>query len=670
MEGNDHARDWRPILAAMAMLATATLAVYGPAVGFDFVNIDDNQYVTDNAHVQQGLTWKNLTWAFTTTEASFWHPLVWVSHMAVVSVAGLNAGAHHAVNVALHLVCAWLLLGVLWRYTGRLWPSAFVALFFAVHPLHVESVAWVSQRKDVLSTVFWMLTLLAYGRYVRHPGVGRYALVVVAFVLGLMAKPMLVTLPCVLLLLDFWPLKRLTMPLRPTPACARRFAVLALEKTPLFALAAVFSVVAYVAQASGGALGDAPWTMRLKVAVAAYGWYLVKTVWPANLAVFYPYPDAAPSMPAVLSVTALLAAITLVVSALANRRPYLLVGWLWYMGTLVPVSGIVHVGHYAWADRFTYVPLVGLFVAAVWLMADTPRAVQRVAAAAGLVVAFGWSLTAAYQVQYWRSSETLFRRALAVTENNFLAHNNLGAALLDTGEVDAATAEFHRAIAINPRYADAYNNLAIAAARTERFDEAVAHARKAIELAPAHVHAHINLGSALLQAGAVDDAVVALDRAVQLSPERMDAHYNLALALDAAGRSEDALRHFELVLARQPDDPDAGYYYGMALAGLGRVDEAIVALEHVVNVDPTYGRAWLNLGIARLMQGLHTQAVASLQKAVTLLPDDAEAHFNLGMALGQTGNEDAAVAQFQRAATLDPGHTRARAMLERLGVTP
>ncbi len=656
----------RMIVAALLLVA-ATVAVYAPVVSFDFVNIDDNQYVTENSVVQAGLTGDSIRWAFTTTDASFWHPLVWISHMAVVSVAGLHAGAHHAANVALHAICAWLLLVVLRQWTGRVWPSFLVALLFAVHPLHVESVAWVSQRKDVLSTVLWMLTLFAYGWYARRPSVARYALVAAAFILGLMAKPMLVTLPCVLLLLDFWPLNRFAMPMAMSRAFLRRFGALALEKAPLLAVSVVFSGVAYAAQAGGGALGSAPWAMRVKVAVVAYGWYLWKSVWPFELAVFYPYPGAPPSAALVLGVLAVLAAITALAAWQANRRPYLLVGWLWYAGTLVPVSGLVQVGHYAWADRFAYVPLIGIFVAVVWGVAEIGASRPWAVFAAGTVVAAILAVIAGAQVQHWRSSETLFRHALAVTDGNFLAHNNLGAALLADGELDGAADAMQAAIAINPRYADAYSNLGIVQLRQGRLAEASASLRKAIALEPSHVAAHVNLGNALLETGAVEEALDVLGRAVKLASGRLDAQYNYALALDAAGRSEQALAHFEQVLARQPDDADAGYHYGMALAGLGRIEDAMAALEHVVRVEPERGRAWLNLGIAQLMSGLQQQAVESLQRAVRLLPEDAAAHYSLGMALGQQGNASAAAAQFRRTLELDPNHAGAREILERMG---
>ena len=659
--------DRKQTAIAVLVLAAATLAVYARVYAFDFVNIDDNQYVTENPVVQGGLTANGIAWAFTTTEASFWHPSVWLSHMAVVSIAGLHAGAHHVVNVILHFVCVWLLFVVLRGWTARLWPSFFVALLFAIHPLHVESVAWVSQRKDVLSTVFWMLTLLAYGWYARKPGVSRYACVATAFVLGLMAKPMLVTLPCVLLLLDFWPLGRFAAPLGMRGAFLRRLGVLAIEKLPLLLVSAVFSWIAYAAQAGGEALGSAPLAMRIKVAVVAYGWYLWKAICPYRLAVFYPYPADAPSTAVVLGVVSVLAAITALTVWQSNRRPYLLVGWLWYLGTLVPVSGIVQVGHYAWADRFSYVPLIGIFVAVVWGVSEILASRPGIAMGIGASVAAALAVVAGVQVQYWRSSETLFRHALAVTDANFLAHNNLGVALLDAGDRDGAAAELHEALAINPRYADAYSNLGIVSMREGRTNDAMGHLREAIALQPRHVAAHINLGNALLKSGEAAEAVTMLSQAVDLAPGRLDAEYDLALALDAVGRSEESLVHFERVLARQPDDTDAGYHYGMALAGLGRIEDAMEALEHVVQIDGSYGRAWLNLGIAQLMQGLYAEALESLQQAVRLLPDDPDAHYNLGMTLGQTGKGDAAVVQFKKTLELEPDHAGARGVLERLG---
>jgi len=536
-------------------LAVATVAVYWPVGGYGFTNFDDPGYVSENPHVLAGLTWEGVRWAFTNAQEANWHPLTWLSHMLDCQLFGPSAGRHHLVNVGLHALSILLLFLVLARMTGRRWPSAMVAALFALHPLHVESVAWISERKDVLSALFWMLTMGAYVLYAERPSVIRYLPVFVFLALGLMAKPMLVTLPFVLLLLDFWPLGRLPQTAAWKAAALRLVA----EKIPLLLLVAASSVVTYVVQQKGGAVMSTdlcPFDQRVPNAPVAYVAYLAKTVWPAGLAVFYPYDFHLPAWQAAFSAVGLVV-VMLLALALLRRRPYVAVGWFWYLGTLVPVIGLVQAGNQAMADRYTYVPLVGIFVAAVWFVADWTawwrhRMKALVPAAAAALI--GFAAVTFNQVGYWSDSETLFRHALAVTVDNEVAHGNLGNALAEKGETDEAIREFREVLRVNPNSEMAHNNLGNALAKRGQMDEAIREFRTALNLKPEFAYAHNNLGLALAVRGQQDEAIREFRTALNLQPGYAAAHKNLGLALAARGQTGEAIRHYQEALRLQPDD--------------------------------------------------------------------------------------------------------------------
>jgi len=574
--------------AAAVLLALVVTALSGVAAA-DFTNYDDPDYVTANPHVRAGLTTAGVRWAVTAMAAANWHPLTWISHMLDVTAFGLVPGPHHLSSVAYHALATVLLFVVLFRITGRdrasLYRAAVVAALFAIHPLHVESVAWVSERKDVLSTVFWMLTLLAYSRYVTRPSPGRYALVVAGLAMGLAAKPMLVTLPFVLLLLDVWPLGRWT-------AAARVRRNLVVEKLPLIALAAASSVVTIVAQHSAGAvrdtsaigLGD-----RLANAVVAYWTYLAKAIWPTNLAAFYPYSDA--SLAVVLLGAAGLLAISAAAALWRRRAPYLFVGWFWYLGTLVPVIGIVQVGNQAMADRYTYVPLVGIFIAAVWGVGELTKhwRLARVvlpAVAAVVIVAFV-TLTRA-QAATWRDSETLWRHALAVTDNNYFAHGGLGAAMLSRGDDAGAESEFRAALRIRPNLADVQNDLGSLLAGRGRVDEALQHFRQAVELDSRFAEAHHNLGMALWQRGRPADAIAEFTASLRINPDLPRTHNDLGRVLATSGRVADAIPHFLEAVRLAPDAIEMRYNAALALSSAGRMDEARQQLNAALSIDPRH----------------------------------------------------------------------------------
>ncbi len=485
----------RPVLPAV-LLAALVFAAFAPVSGFHFLVYDDYSYITNNAVVREGLTAPGLSWAFTTFRSANWHPLTWLSHMLDVELFGLDAGPHHLVNLLFHLANTLALFLVLRGMTAATWRSFVAAALFAIHPLHVESVAWVAQRKDVLSAFFLLLALAAYLRYVRRPGPGRYVVVAGCFVAALLAKPMAVTLPFLLLLLDWWPLGRMTAD-DARPGLPANLPKLALEKVPLVALSGLSCAVTVVAQRAGGALDTAiPLWVRLQNALLAYAAYLGKAVWPASLVILYPHPGASVSAAKVAAAGLLLALLTAAAVRLAGRRPHLLAGWLWYLGTLVPVIGLVQVGTQAMADRYTYIPLVGIFVAVTW-EANGLRERLRLrslypAVTAGLVLG-ALLVVACIQVRCWRNSVTVFRHAVALTANNWVAHIDLGWALEQEGNLDEAMLHYREAIRIAPGHPYAHNNLGYLLALRGRTGEAIAHFREALRLSPGYTRARRNL---------------------------------------------------------------------------------------------------------------------------------------------------------------------------------
>ncbi len=543
MKDNRRRSGLRTALIAL-LLAAATLAVYAPVTGHRFIDYDDDAYVVRNPMVLGGLSLGAARWAFTTRAASNWHPLTWLSHQLDVSLFGLDPGRHHLTSLLLHAANAVLLFLFLRACTGAAGASAFAAALFALHPLHVESVAWVAERKDVLSTLFWLATLGCYLRYLRRPAAWRFLAVVLALGLGLLAKPMLVTLPLVLLVLDWWPLGRITRRALAGGGLGR----VLLEKVPLLSLAAASSVITYRVQAEYGAVE--PGTVltlpgRLADAAVACVTYLGKTVWPSSLAFFYPRPPGGFPAGRVLASALLLGALSLAAAMLARRGPWLAAGWLWFLGTLVPVSGLlVKVGAQALADRYTYVPLVGIFLMIAWSL-PAPRGVHRRAAlaAGGVVLLVFLSLAARAQVGHWKDSESLYRHALSVTRDNWIAENALGVLLTMQGR-DAEAMEHYRAVVrIEPEYAKGRFNLGLALARRERYEDAAAQFREALQLDPGYVKAEINLGLALTRLGRWVEAVEHYRLALELDPGNEDARRNLTVALAATGRTgEDPSR--------------------------------------------------------------------------------------------------------------------------------
>jgi tetratricopeptide (TPR) repeat protein len=667
-------------------LVASVLLGYGQVVDHDFVDFDDNAYVSHNVHVARGLTWESVRWGFSTFHMGNWHPLTWLSHMSDCELFGLEPGPHHLVSVLLHAASAVVLFLALRRMTGStssrsstgsVWPSAFVAALFALHPLHVESVAWVAERKDVLSGLFWMLTLWAYARYATRGGAGRYALVVAAFTLGLMAKPMLVTLPFVLLLLDVWPLGRW----RPDAGATDRVPPrrLLMEKVPLFALAAVSSTIALVAQRSVAAVGSLevlPLGARIQNAIVSYATYLWQTFWPSGLAYYYPHPamsggPVAPPAVAVAAAALVLVAVTIAVLASGRRRPYLAVGWLWYVGTLVPVIGLLQVGMQARADRYTYLPTVGLYIAVAWAatawVERAPRLRRPVTAVAAVVL--GACLVATwFQVGHWRDSRRLAEHALSVTHDNYQAHNLLGVALQQENDLAAAHASYRRALEIKPDFAEGLINLGTLLGELGRLDEAASLFRLALRVNPrqAGARAHTGLGAVLEKQGDFPGAVSHLKEALRLEPEFAEAYNNLGVVYEKQGDPQVSREAFETAIRLSPDYALAHMNLGGTLQRQGDLEGAVDHLRRAVRGQPDLLEARFKLAAVHAARGELRDAVAQFERVLETDPGFAEAHYNLGAVLAGMGEVDRAVAHLERALALDPDYELARRALETL----
>ncbi len=531
-------------------LVIATLAVYQQVRHYDFVGYDDDDYVFENPHIRAGLTLNSIKWAFTAVHADNWHPVTWLSHILDIELYGLNPGQHHLTNLIFHIVNSLLLFLIFRRMTGDLWQSGFVAALFALHPLHVESVAWISERKDVLSTFFLLLTIQSYVRYVEKPTPRRYLLSLFFFIPGLMSKAMLVTLPLVLLLLDYWPLKRL----KPE----KKIYSILLEKIPFFIFSAGSAIVTIFAQNSGGAIKTLkayPFDVRIANAFVSYIAYIGKMICPFDLAFFYPHPGTVMLWQTAGSCAALIV-ISLLIVRKAKSSPYLIVGWLWYLITLIPVIGLVQIGLQSMADRYSYIPLIGLFIMSAWGIADIPLH-RKTGFAVTAAAFFSIYMTASWmQTGYWSSSTALFEHALDVTSKNHVAHFGLGNVLLAKGEIDKAVGHYSEALKLFPA-SDIHNNMGVALARKGMTDEAVAHYREALRMDPYHRTTYNNLGVLLLSRGDNDKAVECYRIALKLFPDYAQAHNNLGLALARKGKNDEAIAHFRTALQIKPDFPTA-----------------------------------------------------------------------------------------------------------------
>jgi tetratricopeptide (TPR) repeat protein len=667
-------------------LAVIVWIAFGQAVRNRFVSYDDYNYVVLNPKVTHGLTLDGIQWALTHMHASNWHPLTTISHMLDCQLFGLQPWGHHLTNILLHAAAAVLLFLAFRELTGELWPSLLVAAVFAVHPLRVESVAWVSERKDVLSGVFFMLILWAYARYARGNGARsfRYIAVVLLFALGLMCKPTLVTVPFVLLLLDYWPLRRG----EPSASIGRGIATdtwprLIVEKLPLFVLSAASCVATLLAQkqALEGSLKP-PVGERVGNALISYIAYLGQMIWPARLAVLYPYPEANLKVPQVILALLLLLTISLAFFLQRKKYPFLLVGWLWYLGMLVPMIGIVQVGSQVRADRYTYLPQIGLYVLVVWSATELfhrRRRTRKILVITAVLMIIALTTRSYLQVSYWRDSETLWKHCIASTSNNYIVHNNLAYTLSQSGRFAEAIAECQKALKIKPDFAAAHNNLGAALLQNKQrvdgargqngaVDEAIEHYRKALQIKPDFTKAHINLGYALLQKGQIDEAIPHFQKALETQPNNAEAETSLGNALLQKRQVNEAIAHCQRALQIDPDYPEARYNLGNALAAGGKYNDSIAAYEAAARLRPDYYEAHHNLGCVLAAIGKNDEALKQFNEALRINCNSAESHCYLGILLGRMGHREEAIAHLKEALRLKPDYEFAKQQLRELGV--
>ena len=716
---------WKGPLWICLFLVLSTLVVYWPVTGHQFVNYDDTDYVTENSYVQAGLSAKGLAWVWHSDVARNWHPVTMLSHMLDCQLYGLRPGGHHLTNLLFHVANTLLLFLLLRSMTGALWRSGAVAALFALHPLHVESVAWVAERKDVLSTFFFLLTLSAYVAYVNrsrvqspkskvqgpkpkaqgsavsghaprttqdasrftihtvlHPPSSLfYALSLLLFALGLMSKPMLVTVPFVLLLLDFWPLQRLESPALsrsrfkvqgsrfkvsapaggPQPAATRQaapFSRLLWEKVPFLLLSAASCVVTFQVQQRGGSVLDVnnlPVAARVANALMSYVRYLGKMLWPEHLAALYLRKVPWPFWQVGLAAIALLAT-SVAVIRLARRRPYLAVGWFWYVGTLVPVIGLVQVGMQTMADRYTYIPLIGIFIAVAWGAWELASAWRLPRVGLGIataVVLAACMVLARQQIAWWRDSETLFQRMITVVEGNYMAHYNMGNLFSRQNKLPEAVQHYEAALRAEPNYAEAHNNLGAVLLRQGLFEEALEHYATAVRLKPEYLY-YFNLANAQVDAGKPADAVPNYQQALRLNPNSSQAHFNLGMAWQAQGKADAAMAELRAALQLQPDYESAEHNLANRLADAGRVEEAMTHYLAALRLDPNHAESYNGLGICYAMQGKFPEAERQFREAVRLKPDHSGAQSNLGNALGAQNKLEEAIPHYQKALELDP----------------
>jgi tetratricopeptide (TPR) repeat protein len=677
------------------LLVGATLAAYWGIWTFEFIVFDDPIYITKNDRLADGLTYENITWSLTANHSSNWHPLTWLSYLLDTELFGVDSGAIHTTNLLLHIANTLLLYALLYRWTAAAGLSGFVAALFAIHPLHVESVAWATARKDVLSTFFGLWALLAYGWYARRRSVGWYLTALAMFALSLISKQMLVTFPFLLLLLDVWPLKR-------TPLTSNeqhggettkgasssetsggiicppaRWSRLVVEKIPFLTLSVVTSVIIFFVQLGAGAvrpLQSWPLTERIANAITVYVLYLLQMVWPTRLAPFYPYREGVPTAVQTVGAALLLLAITSAAVRLRRKHWYLLVGWFWYLGTLVPVIGLVRVGDQRMADRYTYFPLIGIFIAVTWLfwhLFSSEIWRRRLLPAGALLLLVAMLGLTHQQTRLWRNNEALWQHAIEVTEDNYVAHNFLGGVRIAQDRTEEAVKHWRTALRINPNILLAHTNLGLVASSKGHTEEAVEHWRSALQLAPDHIDTLCYMGRALAKLGRKEEAASYLRHALRVEPGSASAHTSFAKVLFDDGKFAEAIRHYlealrinEQAFAVQ----DALTHYNVAVAyeRLGKLDDAAAHYREALRWDPEYANAYFNLGNTLLARGKYLEAIVQYRKALELSPDVATLHSNLGTALRLVGRIDEAIMHYREALRIDPQLEAARKNLEHL----
>ena len=613
-------------LLIIFILILLTLVVYWQVKDFNFAGYDDELYITENLHVQSGLTIESVKWAFTTYHAGNWHPVTWLSHMLDIELYGLNPMGHHWTNLQFHIANTLLLFFILFKMTGALWRSAFVAALFALHPLHVESVAWVAERKDVLSTFFGMLTISAYIMYVKKRNLLRYSLVFILLSLGLMAKPMLVTMPFVLLLLDFWPLDRLKYYSRYQSSGFQSLNLsrLIYEKTPLFIPVAISSVLTILAQKDAGALYTfeaLPITNRIANAFVSYAGYIIKTIWPQNLAVFYPHPFGGVLLWYVFLAALAIAAISFFSIRLFKKYPYITFGWFWYLGTLIPVIGLIQVGAQSMADRYTYIPLIGLFIIVAWGISDLLKkwhSNKIILAVFAIILISAFSTQSYFQIKHWENSTSLFEHAVKVTNHNWLAYNNLGLALMRKGKSNDAVFYFKKTLEIRPDFLKTLDNLGIALCRLKKFEEALFYYSKALKIDPKQAGIHNNTANVLTALGKPEEAIKHYKTAILIDPGFAEAYYNLANVLATQEKLDKAILYYELAIKKDFGHSNAHYNLGCILLKKKAYKKALAHFTEVIKIKPDYKQAYNQIGIILLQRGKIKKAEKFFSKAVQI----------------------------------------------------
>jgi len=615
----------RPDVLICLILSIAVVVVYWPVQIYSFILFDDGPYVFDNPSVKEGLSLSGIAWAIKSAHASNWHPLTWLSHMLDVSLFGLNSGRHHMINVLIHIVNSMLLLLVLRRMTGKLWLSGFAAALFAVHPINVESVAWISERKNLLCTFFGFLTMLAYIRYAEHPNISRYLSVILFFVLGLMAKPMLVTLPFLFLLLDYWPLDRIQRRQASENVQENNLISETLrlfkEKIPLFVLSGASSIVTYLVQQSSGAVKSLdvyPLNIRIENSLVSYARYLIKTIWPHNLSVIYPYPKSIPVWE-ICGTLLLFVALSWLAIRTIRSYPFIAVGWFWYLGTLVPVIGLVQVGPQAMADRYAYIPAIGLFIAAAWggyrICIQLRLHKATIAVSAGVLLLIMTAISC-YQVRHWKDSIRLFQHAVDVTSYNHIAHHNLALALGEMNRVDEAILQFEKALRIEPSFPTAHNNLGTILKKRGRLSEAMHHFSEALRLKPDYSGALYNLGNALAAEGRLNEAIDRYYQALAITPTDAEIHNNLGNALFNLDKVADARDHYYKAISLQPSFVPALLNIAKSHASVGEYETARLYFEKVIHLKPDTRETYYYMAVTYARQNRSVESVEWLRRAI------------------------------------------------------
>ena len=630
---NEQSHEYWFLLICLCLVAVV-IAVYWPVYNYDFVKLDDGSYVTDNIKIQSGLNFKSIYWAFTLSFVGNWHPITMLSYILDYQLFKDQAGGYHLINVLFHILNTLLLFYILMRMTGAVWPSAFVAAAFALHPLHVESVAWIAERKDLLSTFFWLLTMCSYVHYVENPKLKWYLTAILFFILGLMSKPMLVTLPFVLLLLDYWPLERFGR---------QKLFYLIREKIPFFFLSAISSVITFLVQRSSGAVISFDMVspkLRVCNAFISYIKYIEKMVWPSQLAIFYSYSGNELSVIRVTICELLLILISICFIYLGRRYRFFAVGWLWYLGTLVPVIGLVQVGSQAMADRYTYITLTGLFIIIAFSAKEfVPkwRYKNFLLAFLAFMVLVSLASVSWRQVRYWKNSITLFEHTLQITKNNYYILHGYAASLFDLDRFDKAIEYYNKSLEIEPDFADAHNGLGLVLQRTGKASEAIEQFKLAVKYKPGFSSACYNLATMLCKRGKYKEAVDYFEQALKHKPDFIKARINLGMAFYELREFDKAIESFNKVIELEAGNIKAHANLGMSLTAKGKIDEAIEETRFVLRAEPNNVQMHLNLGGLLEKKGKIAEAIKSYKAAVKINPYDITAQQFLEAAIKKQG---------------------------------